>query len=123
MKKFEKQNTIVGHWSYCDRYTFQYLALNKNLSFNYYYSSCKGDHKMSGIYALAGDTIILKDTATSKESKILRRGDKLFEYAGKNGEYPDFQPITKTNKDSQKKAYKECQRCRKQIRKGKNEQK
>ncbi len=116
----DAQKKISGYWSSCDGYTFKYLALKKDNSFDWYNGSCKGDYNLTGKYKQVGDTLILTDNKLDKELKVLIRYDKLFSYAGQDGQYPDFQPLIRTKKNTKKKAVKECQHRRKQVRKESN---
>ncbi|HLP32783.1 MAG TPA: hypothetical protein VK202_04870 [Bacteroidia bacterium] len=94
MQQTPVKEIIIGHWMYRDKNTLKYLTLNKDSTFHWHISGCKGYHYLTGKFIFSIDTIYL--SGNKDISKFIFKGKKIFTYSGRSNDYPDFQPLTKT---------------------------
>lgn len=109
VKQVTTYDKVVGHWSYGDRYTFKFLKLKHDKTYNYVYKGCRGETTNEGIYSLKGDTIVLTNPIDSTLDQILFKGNLILTYS-KDGLFTDFEPLERTKKRNKVSAYKECKR-------------
>lgn len=109
VKQVTTYDKVIGNWSYTDKFTFKFLKLKKDKTYNYVYSSCRGKRYYEGVYSLQGDTIVLTNNVDNKVKQFLFDESKIRTYY-KDGKFSEFEPLKRTRKRSEGSAYREGRR-------------